>query len=120
MLVKARTAIEGLSGSVRAGLGGSTGVSPSSVRPGPCSSCTLPTNRKPLRGSVLMRRCSSTVADCRPGSVNAGGQRRIRYDPPIPDGGDEVVLARDALAVLDQILQEIEDLRSKRNQISAP
>src|SRR5262245_51384835 len=40
ILVKGRTAIEGLSGSARAGLGGATGVPPTSVRPGPCSSCT--------------------------------------------------------------------------------
>src|SRR5262245_55402643 len=35
---------------------------PTSMRPSPCSSCTLPTNRKPLRGSVLMRRCPSPLS----------------------------------------------------------
>ena len=31
--------------------------------------------------------------------------------PPIPDGGDQVVLADNPVAVLDQIFEEIEDLR---------
>ena len=52
-------AIEGLSGSVRAGFGGSIGLSAVAAPAGPCASRTGPTKRKPLRGSVLMRRCSS-------------------------------------------------------------
>ena len=43
--------------------------------------------------------------------VHAGAQCRFRDDPPIPDGGDQVVLADNPVAVLDQIFEEIEDLR---------
>ena len=73
----------------------------------------------PLRGTVLIRRCClAAVADRAPGRIDASGQRRLRDDPAVPDTGDEIVLADDSLAVLDQVVQEIEDLRSKRNQIS--
>src|ERR1700737_2666756 len=54
------TAIEGLSGSASAGVDDSKRLSGTdSVPEGRFVSCTAPTKRKPLRGSVLIRRCSS-------------------------------------------------------------
>ena len=45
------------------------------------------------------------------GGVDAGRQRRFRHDPAVPDGIQYVVLADHAIAVLDEVEQEIEDLR---------
>ena len=110
-LVKGRTAIEGLSGSVRAGLGGSIGVI------GGCRACG------PLRlphwsdeTEALARQCFDEalflagIADRAPGGIQAGRQRRIGHATPFPDGVDEVVLADDALPVADQIIEEVEYL----------
>src|SRR5258708_27665127 len=58
-LAKGRIAIEGLSGSARAGFGGSIGLPAGAAAAGPRASPTSPTKRKPLRGHVLIRRCSS-------------------------------------------------------------
>ena len=58
-LVKGRTTIEGLSGSGRAGFGGCAGAPAIATLAGLSASRTVATKRKPLRGSVLMRRCSS-------------------------------------------------------------
>src|SRR6266404_2825344 len=88
-LVKGRIAIEGLSGSVRAGFGGSVGLSAIAAAAGPCASRTCPTKRKPLRGSVLMRRCSSPES---PIALRATFRRVVSagHDTPIPNGVDEV------------------------------
>src|SRR5712672_1061117 len=59
MLVKGRTAMEGLSGRERAGFGCFAGVSLTASPAGLFASRTVPTKRKPLRGSVLIRRCFS-------------------------------------------------------------
>jgi hypothetical protein len=48
------------------------------------------------------------VRDCRPDRIDTGGQRRVRDDASLPNGGDEFVFAYDALTVLDHIGQEIE------------
>jgi len=53
----------------------------------------------------------AAVADRLSGGVDAAGQGRIRHDPAVPDRGDEVVLADDAVAVLHQVNQKVEHLR---------
>ena len=58
MLVKGRTAIEGLSGRSREGV---DGREPAFARPA-SSSSTVPTKRMPFRGTVLMRRCAFPVS----------------------------------------------------------
>src|SRR5262249_45951401 len=52
--------------------------------------------------------------------IDPAGERRIRHDAAAPDGGDQVVLAHDAVAVLHQIQQEIEHLRLDLDQLGAP
>ena len=51
--------------------------------------------------------------------VDATGQGRIRHDPPAPDRGDEIVLADDAVAALQQVQQQVEDLRLDRDGLGA-
>src|SRR5215207_6420594 len=46
--------MHGFSGNARADFAASTRLP---ANPGSCASCTGPTKRKPLRGSVFMRRC---------------------------------------------------------------
>jgi hypothetical protein len=73
-----------------------------------------------LRGSVLMKRCSSPESPIAPpGGIQAGCQRRVRYAAPIPNGLDEVVFADDALPVADQVIEQIENLRRCRHHIRA-
>jgi len=50
--------------------------------------------------------------------VYSAGQRRLGYDPSTPDRGNEIVLADDAVAVLDEMDQKVEDLRLERNQLA--
>src|ERR1700678_1081085 len=57
----------------------------------------------------------AAVAERLAHGVDAAGRRRIGDDPPAPDGGDEIVLADDAVAVLHQVDQQIEDLRLDGN-----
>ena len=45
--------------------------------------------------------------------ADARAQSRFRNNATIPDGVDQVILAKDALTVSDQIGQEIKDLRLK-------
>ena len=52
----------------------------------------------------------AAVADRLARGVDAAGQSRIRHDPAAPDRSEEIVLADDAVAVLHQVDQEIEDL----------
>ena len=64
-----------------------------------------------MRGSVLMRRCSSPES---PIAVRAAFRRVVSAASdaaPVPDGVDEVVLADDALLVVDQVFDQIEYLR---------
>ena len=56
------TAMEGLSGSGRAGFGCSVGISLTAPPAGFFASRTVPTKRNPFRGNVLMRRCFSPVS----------------------------------------------------------
>jgi hypothetical protein len=59
-LAKGKTAIEGLPGRARAGLVRSAAVSVIAAAVG--ASRTAATKRNPLRGSVLIRRCSSPLS----------------------------------------------------------
>ena len=58
----------------------------------------------------------AAVADGGPGRVDAGREHQFRDDPATPDSREQIILGRDTLAVADQIFEEIEHLRFKRNQ----
>jgi hypothetical protein len=58
-----------------------------------------------------------SVTDCASGSIDTGTQCGFRNDPTVPDCSDQIVSADNPIAVLDQVLKEIEDLRSHGNQI---
>ncbi len=57
----------------------------------------------------------AAVADRLARGVDAAGQRRIRHDPAAPDRSDEIILADDAVAVLQQVNQQVEHLRLDGN-----
>ena len=57
----------------------------------------------------------AAVADRLARGVDAAGQGRIRHDAAAPDRRDEIVLADDAVAVLHQVDQQVEDLRLDGN-----
>ena len=59
----------------------------------------------------------AAVTNCLSCSVDAAGQRGILHDPTTPNRGEEVVLADDTVAVLQQVHQQIEYLRLNRNEI---
>jgi hypothetical protein len=59
----------------------------------------------------------AAVADGPPRRVYATRQGRLRHDPAAPDRRDQIVLADDVIAVLNQINQEIEHLRLNRNGV---
>src|SRR5215467_13225828 len=61
----------------------------------------------------------AAVADRLPRGVDPTGQRRLRDDPSLPDFFNQIVLADDAITVLDQIDQEIEYLRLDGNPFAA-
>ena len=104
-------AIRGFVGKRRAGFGDSAGVRRLPRLAGLCASRTVPTKRKPLRGSVLMRRCSSPES---PIALRAAFRRVVSAasdtTTPVPNGVDEVVFADDALPVADQIIEQVEYL----------
>src|SRR6266436_7328587 len=50
------------------------------------------------------------IADHTPGDIEAGRQRRIGDDTPIPNGVDEVVFTDDTLPVADQVVEQVEYL----------
>ncbi len=59
----------------------------------------------------LDQRLSVTiVADGLACGVDPAAERGLRYDPPIPNGIEQFVLADDAVAVMDQVQQQIIDL----------
>src|SRR6516225_6403339 len=47
--------------------------------------------------------------------IDATGQRRLRDDTAIPHLVEQLILADDAIAILDEIQQEVEDLRLERH-----
>ena len=57
----------------------------------------------------------AAVADRVACRVDAAGQRRVRHDAAAPDRGDEVVLADHAVAVVQQVNQQVEYLRLNRD-----
>ena len=75
------------------------------------SSRTAPTNRRPLRGSVLISLCRvAGIADCAPRGVDPVEQRRLRNGAPVPDRRQKIVLADHTVTVPDQVDKKIEDL----------
>ena len=79
------------------------GRSSDHCRLGSSPSLIAPTKRKPRLGSVRMRRWfSPRVADGATRRADAGAQRRLRNDPALPDGVDQLVLADNPIAVADQ------------------
>src|SRR5262245_48308191 len=51
--------------------------------------------------------------------IDAAGQRRLRDDAAIPHLLEQLILADDALAMLEQIEQQIENLGLKRHALSS-
>ena len=72
--------------------------------------------RMPFLGSVLIRRCCSPVS---PIALRAAFMRlnsaELRNDAALPDRGNQLILADHALAMLDQVNQQIENLRLDSN-----
>src|SRR4029079_14720658 len=58
----------------------------------------------------------ATVADRSPCRVDTCRQCGLRDDAAMPDGGDEVLLADDALAVFNHIREKVKDLGLERYQ----
>jgi hypothetical protein len=52
--------------------------------------------------------------------VDAAGQRRVRHNTAAPYCSDEILLADDAITILQQVDQQVEDLRFDGNRIGAP
>ena len=77
--------------------------------------------RKPLRGIVRIKVCRSPLS---PTALRAALMRLVSVefgdDAPVPDRGDQIVLADHAVAVFDQEDQQIEDLRLQRKQRAVP
>src|SRR5262249_11383624 len=53
----------------------------------------------------------TAVAERAPRRADAGAERRLGDDAAVPDHIDQLVLAHDPIAVLDQMDEQIEDLR---------
>jgi hypothetical protein len=85
---------------------------------GPCASGTCPTKRKPLRGNVLMRRCSSPESPIAPRAtfrrVVTAASETLR---PFQMALIKVVLADDALPVADQVVEQVEYLWRDGDQV---
>jgi hypothetical protein len=58
----------------------------------------------------------SVVADRATNSIDPGCYRRFRYDPSTPDGGEQIVLADDSIAVAEQKNQQVKHLGLKGKQ----
>jgi hypothetical protein len=56
----------------------------------------------------------SVITDCTPGHIQARSQCGIGDDAPVPDGGDEIVLADDSLSVANQVFEKIKHLGCNR------
>src|SRR6266478_3300205 len=66
----------------------------------------------------LLRRAA--VADRLAHRVDPAGHCRFGHDPAAPDRLQQVVPADDAVAVLHQVNEKVEDLRFERDQLAAP
>ena len=61
----------------------------------------------------------AAVADCPARRVDPAGQGGFRDDPPVPDLFNQIVLGDDAVAILDEIDEEVEHLRLDGNAFAA-
>ena len=92
-------------------------------RKGLSPSCTAPTKRKPFRGSVLIKRCSSPES---PIAVRAALRRVVKcsigHAAPIPDGVDEVdVFTHYTSPISNQAVEQVKNLWCvPRHRIRAP
>jgi len=59
----------------------------------------------------------SVVADRRTDRIDAGRERRFRYDASTPDGGDELVFADDTFAIPQEVIEQIEYLRRQGHEV---
>src|SRR6266446_8015495 len=66
----------------------------------------------------ILRRAA--VADRLAHRVDPAGHCRFGHDPAAPDRLQQVVPADDAVAVLHQVNEKVEDLRFERDQLAAP
>src|SRR6266550_1113835 len=116
-LVKGSTAIAGRSGRGNtAGAdswvpsdGGSAAWAGSALSP---SVRTTAMKRRPLaRAGPDQLLAPATVTDRRLCRIDAACQCCVRHDPTAADRGDKIVLADDAIAILHQVDQKVEDLR---------
>jgi hypothetical protein len=62
----------------------------------------------------------ATVPDCLAHRIDVTGQGGFGNDPPVPHRLEQVVLADDVFAVLNQVDQEVERLRAYRNDLRPP
>ena len=85
------------------------------------SSRTAPTNRRPLRGSVLISLCRSPVS---PIALLAALIRLNNADSemarPCQTDAREVILADHTITVPDQVNKEIEDLGLDSHKVRSP
>src|SRR4029434_401112 len=62
----------------------------------------------------------ATVADRFARGVDTAVESRVRRDPAAPNRSDKGGFANHAVTVLDEIQQQVEHLRLKRDELSAP
>src|SRR5262245_34325625 len=106
ILSNGSTAIDGLSGSGRGF--GVVAVLPGTSFTFSASQVTTPTKRKPLRETVRINRCSSPVS---PIAWRAALMRVVGNETSGPNRVQQVILGDHALSILNQINQQIENLR---------
>ena len=56
------------------------------------------------------------VTNCPASGTDSAGEGRIGNDPPTPDRGEQIILARNPVAVSDQVFEHFEYLRFDRYQ----
>jgi hypothetical protein len=62
----------------------------------------------------------TAIADRLANCIDMAGHRRFRDDPPAPHRMQQAILADNALAVLHQVDQQVEDLRPNGNRLGSP
>ena len=84
------------------------------------ASSTTQTKRTPLRATVRISRCSSPLS---PTALRVALIRLSRVESdtirPPPNRSNKIVFANHAITVLDEIQQQVEHLRLKRNELRA-
>src|SRR3546814_16070394 len=74
----------------------------------------------PLAGNRANQELLPTaVADRLAHRIDMAGESGLRDDPAAPDHLNQVVLGDDALAVLHQVKQQVEDLRPDRDRLGS-